>query len=176
MDISYTTDPQMLGVGLLIGRVVLGLLMAAHGAQKLFGWFGGYGLNATGEFMVQLGFPSGRLFASTAAVTEVASGLLVALGLFGPIGPSLMLSVMIVAAVTVHWQNGVFAMQNGIELPLLYAAGAVGLALAGPGPFSLDALLGIASLWTPRVTALVLAVGVMGGVANLAVRRSPAVS
>jgi putative oxidoreductase len=176
MDISYTTDPQMLGVGLLIGRVVLGLLMAAHGAQKLFGWFGGYGLNATGEFMVQLGFPSGRLFASTAAVTEVASGLLVALGLFGPIGPSLMLSVMIVAAVTVHWQNGVFAMQNGIELPLLYAAGALGLALAGPGPFSLDALLGISSLWTPRVTALVVAVGVMGGVANLMVRRSPAVS
>jgi putative oxidoreductase len=176
MDISYTTDPQMLGVGLLIGRVVLGLLMAAHGAQKLFGWFGGYGLNATGEFMVQLGFPSGRLFASTAAVTEVASGLLVALGLFGPIGPSLMLSVMIVAAVTVHWQNGVFAMQNGIELPLLYAAGALGLALAGPGPFSLDALLGIASLWTPRVTALVLAVGVVGGIANLMVRRSPVVS
>jgi putative oxidoreductase len=173
MDTTYATDPQMLGIGLLVGRLVLGLLMAAHGAQKLFGWFGGYGLNATGEFMVQLGFPSGRLFASTAAVTEVVSGLLVALGLFGPVGPALMLSVMIVAAISVHWPNGVFAMQNGIELPLLYGAGALGLALAGPGALSLDALLGIASVWTPRLVALVLAVGVVGGVANLMVRRSP---
>jgi putative oxidoreductase len=169
----YITDPYMLGIGLLVARLVLGLLMAAHGAQKLFGWFGGYGLNATGEFMVQLGFPSGRFFASTAALTEVVSGLLVALGLFGPVGPALMLSVMIVAAISVHWQNGVFAMQNGIEVPLLYATGALAIALTGPGPFSLDALLGIASVWTPRITALVLAVGVGGGVANLMVRRRP---
>ena len=173
MYTTYATDPQTLGLGLLVGRLVIGLLMAAHGAQKLFGWFGGYGLNATGEFMVQLGFPSGRLFASTAAVTEVVSGLLVALGLFGPIGPALMLSVMIVAAISVHWQNGVFAMQNGIEVPLLYATGALAIALAGPGAFSLDALLGIGSIWTPRVTAAVLAVGVIGGVANLMVRRKP---
>jgi len=173
MYTTYATDPQTLGLGLLVGRLVIGLLMAAHGAQKLLGWFGGYGLNATGEFMVQLGFPSGRLFASTAAVTEVVSGLLVALGLFGPIGPALMLSVMIVAAISVHWQNGVFAMQNGIEVPLLYATGALAIALAGPGQLSLDALLGIGSIWTPKLTALVLAAGVAGGVANLMVRRSP---
>jgi putative oxidoreductase len=166
----------MIGIGLLVGRLVLGLLMAAHGAQKLFGWFGGYGLNATGEFMVQLGFPSGRLFASTAAITEVVSGLLVAFGLLGPIGPALMISVMIVAAITVHWPNGVFAMQNGIELPLLYATGALAMALVGYGPFSLDALLGITPIWTPRVIALVLAVGVVGGISNLLVRRTPGVS
>ena len=173
MSTTYATDPQTLALGLLVGRLVIGLLMAAHGSQKLFGWFGGYGLNATGEFMVQLGFPSGRLFASTAAVAEVVSGLLVALGLFGPIGPALMISVMIVAAISVHWPNGVFAMQNGIEVPLLYAAGALAIALAGPGRFSLDALLGIGSIWTPRVTAVALAVGVIGGVANLMVRRKP---
>jgi len=176
MDTTYATDPQMLGIGLLVGRLVLGLLMAAHGSQKLFGWFGGYGLNATGEFMVQLGFPSGRLFASTAAVAEVVSGLLVALGLFGPVGPALMISVMIVAAISVHWPNGVFAMQNGIEVPLLYAAGALAIALAGPGRFSLDALLGIGAIWTPRITAVALAVGVIGGVANLMVRRKPLVA
>jgi putative oxidoreductase len=176
MDTTYATDPQMLGIGLLVGRLVLGLLMAAHGSQKLFGWFGGYGLNATGEFMVQLGFPSGRLFASTAAVAEVVSGLLVALGLFGPVGPALMISVMIVAAISVHWPNGVFAMQNGIEVPLLYAAGALAIALAGPGRFSLDALLGIGAIWTPRFTAVALAVGVIGGVANLMVRRKPLVA
>ena len=171
MSTTYATDPQMLGVGLLIGRLVLGLLMAAHGAQKLFGWFGGYGLNATGEFMVQLGFPSGRVFASAASAGEIASGLLVAFGLFGPIGPALMISVMIVAAVTVHLKNGVFATSNGIELPLLYGTGALAIALAGFGPFSLDALLGLTPIWTPRITALVLAVGVVGGFANLVIRR-----
>ena len=171
MSTSYVTDPQMLGIGLLVARLVLGLLMAAHGAQKLFGWFGGYGLNATGEFMVQLGFPSGRAFASAASVGEIASGLLVALGLLGPIGPALMISVMIVAAVTVHLKNGVFATSNGIELPLLYGTGALAIALAGFGPFSLDALLGIATIWTPRITALVLAIGVIGGIANLMVRQ-----
>ena len=171
MSTSYVTDPQMLGIGLLVARLVLGLLMAAHGAQKLFGWFGGYGLNATGEFMVQLGFPSGRAFASAASVGEIASGLLVALGLLGPIGPAIMISVMIVAAVTVHLRNGVFATQNGIELPLLYGTGALAIALAGFGPYSLDALLGISSIWTPRVTALVLAIGVVGGFANLVIRR-----
>jgi putative oxidoreductase len=104
------------------------------------------------------------------------SGLLVALGLFGPIGPALMLSVMIVAAISVHWQHGVFAMQNGIEVPLLYATGALAIALAGPGAFSLDALLGIASVWTPKLTALALTGGVAGGVANLLVRRRPVAS
>jgi putative oxidoreductase len=173
MSATYATDPQMLGIGLLVARLVLGLLMAAHGAQKLFGWFGGYGLNATGEFMVQLGFPSGRAFASAASVGEIVSGLLVALGLLGPIGPALMISVMIVAAITVHWKNGVFATQNGIELPLLYATGALAMALAGFGPFSLDALLGITTIWTPRVVTLVLAIGVAGGLANLVIRRSP---
>jgi putative oxidoreductase len=173
MYTNYATDPPMLGIGLLVARLVLGLLMAAHGAQKLLGWFGGYGLKTTGEFMVQLGYSRGRFFASTAAITEVVSGLLVALGLFGPIGPALMLSVMIVAAITVHWPNGIFSSKNGIELPLLYATGAVAIALTGMGPFSLDALLGITSLWSPRLTALALAVGVVGGIANLMVRRSP---
>jgi putative oxidoreductase len=171
MYTSYATDPQMLGIGLLVARLVLGLLMAAHGAQKLFGWFGGYGLNATGEFMVQLGFPSGRAFASAASMGEIASGLLVAFGFLGPIGPALMISVMIVAAVTVHLKNGVFATSNGIELPLLYGAGALAIALAGFGPYALDALFGITTLWTPRIVALVLAIGVVGGLGNLLIRR-----
>ena len=159
--------------GILALRLVLGLLMAAHGCQKLLGWFGGHGLAATGGFFESLGFHPGRLFAAVASISEVVSGLLVAFGLFGPVGPALMLSVMIVGAVSVHAANGLFAMSNGIEVPLLYGIGAVALALTGPGAFSLDALLGL-TFWTPAVSWAVLAAGIFGGALNLALRRKSA--
>src|SRR6266571_2246336 len=160
-----------LSSGLLVARLVFGLSMSAHGAQKLFGWFGGYGLKATGEFLVQLGFGPGRVLATIASLTEFVSGLLIAVGFLGPVGPALVLSVMIVAAVTVHWSNGFFATSNGIELPLLYAAVAVALAFTGSGLFSLDALLGLQTLWSPALAAVALAVGAIGGIGNLAARR-----
>jgi len=159
--------------GLLIARVVLGGLMAAHGAQKLLGWFGGYGLTGTGTFMEALGFRPGRLFAALASSAEVTGGVLVALGLLGPIGPAMVLSVMIVAAVSVHWRHGVFAATNGIEMPLLYAAGAAALVLTGPGRYSLDALAGLTPLWTSSLDWLALGLGVAGAVASLSTRRVP---
>jgi putative oxidoreductase len=170
---TYTADLQTLSIGLVFVRVVIGLLMAAHGTQKLFGWFGGYGLHKTGEFFVQLGFFPGSAFAAAASVTEIVSGILVAFGLLGPIGPALMISVMIVAAVTVHWEHGLFAGTNGIEIPLLYAAAALGLALTGYGQYSLDAWLGIAGRWNTTFTWVVLALGIIGGFANVALRRRP---
>jgi putative oxidoreductase len=160
-----------LSAGLLVVRLVFGLYIAAHGAQKLFGWFGGYGLAGTGGFFEQLGFRPGRLFATVAAVSELVSGVLVGLGLLGPVGPALMISVMIVAAVSVHGKHGLFATSNGMELPILFGAGAFALALTGPGAFSADVLLGLAPLWTPSVVWAALAIGVAGGVANLAIRR-----
>ena len=156
--------------GLLIARMVLGLLMAAHGTQKLFGWFGGYGLAGTGGFFEQLGFRPGRFFAAAAGTTEVVGGLLVAAGLLGPLGPALILSVMVVAIVTVHWPHGLFAQNNGIETPLLYAVGAVALALTGPGAYSLDGLLRLS--WSGEIAWIALALGVLGGVANLAIRKT----
>lgn len=170
---AYGVELETLSIGLLLARVVIGLVMAAHGAQKLLGWFGGYGLNKTGEFFVQLGFRPGRAFATAASLTEITSGLLVALGFLGPIGPALMISVMIVAMITVHWEHGLFATDNGIEVPLLYATAALGLALTGYGRYSLDAWLGIAGHWTGTVTMIVLALGIVGGLANLALRRRP---
>lgn len=160
--------------GLLLARVVLGTLMAAHGAQKLWGWFGGYGLQGTAGFFESIGFRPGRLFAATAAVTEVASGVLLALGLLGPVAGALMVSVMVVAAISVHWPHGVFAASNGIEVPLLYGVGAAALTLTGPGAYSLDAALGLTSRWTPEVSWALLAIGVAGGLANLAIRRQGA--
>ena len=163
--------------GILIARVVFGLLMAAHGTQKLFGWFGGYGLAGTAGFFEALGFKPGRFFAATAAGTELGAGLLMALGLLGPIGPALFVSLMIVAAVTVHGQHGLFAQNNGIEMPLLYGVAGVTLALTGPGAFSLDAALGLTEFWAQPLAWAALAVGVLGGVANLAIRRpAPAIT
>jgi putative oxidoreductase len=164
----------MLDLGLLIARLIVGLLVAAHGTQKLFGWFGGYGLEATGDFFGKLGFQPGRLFATTAGLGELVSGLLIALGFLGPVGPAILLAVMIVAAISVHWKNGLFAATNGIELPLLYGTAAVRFALAGPGRYSLDDLLGIRFAWTPTAIWAALAVGLVGGIANLALRRKPA--
>jgi putative oxidoreductase len=159
------------GLGLLVARAVLGLLMVGHGSQKLFGWFGGYGLIGTGGFMEKLGFYPGRLFAAAAGTVEVVGGLLLALGFLGPVGPALVISVMVVAAISAHWKNGIFAQANGIEVPLLYATGAFALALTGPGRLSLDAVLGLNTLWTPSAMALVLVLGMAGGVVNLALRR-----
>jgi putative oxidoreductase len=173
---SYITDALTLGTGLLLARLVLGVLMAAHGGSKLFGWFGGYGIAGTAGFFEQLGFRPGRLFVITASGAELVGGILLALGLLGPVASALILSVMIVAAVSVHWRKGLFAGTNGIEVPLLYAAGAVALALTGPGPFSLDAVLGIEHTWTPALKVGALAVGAVGGVVNLLVRRSAAVA
>lgn len=170
-----TMDLEVVGAGLLVARLVIGLLMAAHGAQKLLGWFGGYGLNKTGEFFIHLGFKQGRLFAAAASLGEITSGLLIALGFLGPVGPAIMIGIMIVAAISVHWQNGLFATGNGIEVPLLYAAAAFALAFTGFGSFSLDALFGLTGLWTSSNTVAALVIGALGGAGNLVIRkRTPA--
>ncbi len=173
MQLQDLPDTAMLDLGFLIARVLVGLLMAAHGAQKLFGWFGGHGLQATGDFFSQLGFRPARGFATAAALGELASGLLIALGFLGPVGPAIMLAVMVVAAISVHWRNGLFAASNGIELPLLYSIAAVRFALTGPGGYSLDAALGFQWVGTPSVIWLALVAGVLGGLVNLGLRRRP---
>src|SRR5438046_9880411 len=116
----------IMDAGLLLVRLVFGVVMAAHGSQKLFGWFGGHGLRAVTGMFESLGFRPGGFFAPLAAFAELVRGLLVAVGLLGPIGPAVRLSVMIVAAVSVDWPNGLFAESQRIELPLLLAGDAGG--------------------------------------------------
>jgi putative oxidoreductase len=160
--------------GLLIARLILGFGLAAHGAQKLFGWFGGYGLKGTGGFFEGLGFRPGALFAAAAGLGEFGGGLLTAAGLFGPVGPALIIVVMLVGMVSVHWQNGFFSSKNGIEFTLMNTAGALAIAFAGTGAFSLDRVLGISQLWQPSTTWVVITVAVVLASVNLAVRRRPA--
>src|ERR1700676_3459944 len=103
---------------LLIVRLVVGLGFAAHGAQKLFGSFGGYGLAGTGGFFETIGFRPGKLFAGAAGLAEFVGGLLLVLGLGGPIAPMLIIATMVVAILAVHAPHGFFASNNGYELPL----------------------------------------------------------
>jgi putative oxidoreductase len=162
-----------MNIAILVVRVVVGVGFAAHGAQKLFGWFGGYGLAGTGGFFESIGLKPGILSAGAAGFGEFGGGLLVALGLGGPIGPALMIAVMTVAAITVHLPHGFFVANNGFELPLVYASFAVLVALWGFGTYSLDAVLGTGWLSTERndLVAIVAAVGV--GVLIALARRPP---
>jgi putative oxidoreductase len=155
---------------LLFVRLVLGLAFAAHGTQKLFGWFGGYGLAGTGGFFEQLGFRPGRMFAAAAGISELAGGLLIAAGLGGPVGPALVIAAMLVAIVTVHLRNGFFAASNGVELPLLYLLIAVVYAFGGFGVLSVDSALGIAGVWSAALVWAFVGLGIVGGLLNLAAR------
>ena len=174
MSNSLAFETTAVSLGLLALRIVVGLAMAAHGSQKIFGWFGGYGLDGTGGFFESLGFRPGRTFALMAGGTEFLSGLLIAFGFLGPIGPALMLSVMIVAALTVHLKNGFFAASNGVELNVLFGIAAVALAFTGFGAFSLDAVTGLDGLFTATHAAIALGLGVVGAVGNLTLRRPQA--
>jgi putative oxidoreductase len=162
---------MIMDVGLLIVRVVFGAIMAAHGAQKLFRWFGGYGLAGTGGFFEVLGFRPGQLFAALAGLAESIGGLLLTVGLFEPVAAMAIIAVMIAAIGSVHWGHGLFATTNGVEVPLLYASAAAALSLTGPGAYSLDAICGLVSVWTPALKVLSIALGVVGGLVNLTLRR-----
>jgi putative oxidoreductase len=160
-------------LGLLLVRIVFGAVMSAHGMQKLFGWFGGHGIAGTGGYFEGLGFRPGKAFAAAAGASETVGGLLLALGLVTPAAGALLVSVMIVAAVSVHWPHGLFAMSNGIEVALLYGVAAAGIALTGPGAYSLDHALGLDAAWRPELAGVLLAAGVAGGFGSLVVRGRP---
>jgi len=158
-------------VAFLIVRAIVGLGIAAHGAQKLFGWFGGYGVAGTGGFFEGLGFRPGAVFAVAAGLGEFA-GVLTFLGLGGALGPVLTIAVMTTAILTVHLGKGFFTATNGPELPLLYIAGSLAIAFAGNGAYSLDRLFGITSLSGGSAVWYAVALAVVLGALNASVRRA----
>ncbi len=122
-------------------RVTAGLFLVPHGAQKLFGWFGGYGLEATGQFFqAKLGLPP--VMALLAGLIEVGGGLMLAAGLLTRPVAAVIAGFLIVAAVQVHWASGFFWTAGGMEYPLLWAVAALYFALKGGGRFSVDHALG----------------------------------
>ena len=155
---------------LVIIRLVMGSAMAAHGAQKLFGWFGGEGVQRIGAFMESIGFRPGTRFAILAGLSEFLGGILLVLGLLNPVGPALMIAVMLVAALTFHRGHGFFNLKGGAEIPVLYITGALVVALAGPGRYSVDHVLGLDQAIPRTVTWFAMALSVFGALGNVAMR------
>ncbi|MFD5317211.1 DoxX family protein [Streptomyces sp. NPDC127098] len=147
--------------GLLVLRLAVGLTIAAHGVQKLFGWFDGSGLDGTGMFFESLGYPSGRTMAVVAGLSETLGGLGLALGLLTPLAGAAVVGTMLNVIVSAHWDAGFFA-PAGIEFPLLLGLGAASLALTGPGRYAVDPRLPLAALREHRLAtgAAALAFGI----------------
>ncbi|KSU61850.1 oxidoreductase [[Bacillus] enclensis] len=131
----------MVSLGLLIIRLVIGVLFIGHGAQKLFGWFGGHGLKGTGGWFESIGMKPGVTLALLAGLSEFVGGLLFVLGLLTPLAGILIAATMLMAIIKVHGQNGIWVTSNGYEYNLTLIAVAIGVALIGPGQYALDAFL-----------------------------------
>ncbi|MFD5464453.1 DoxX family protein [Kitasatospora sp. NPDC127059] len=158
-----TTSPHAYDAGLLLLRLVLGLTMAAHGSQKLFGWFGGGGIDGTGQFFTMSGYPAGNTMAVVAGLTETLGGLGLAAGLLTPLAGAAIVGTM-VNAIAVTWGGGFFA-PKGNEYVLLLTAGAAALALTGPGRYAVDRFLPVLKAHRLAYGAAAVLVGlVMAGV------------
>lgn len=129
-------------IGLLLIRLAVGGAFAAHGAQKLFGMFGGHGLAGTAAFLEGQGFRPGRFYAWLLGVTEVAGGLMLAAGFLTPLAAGGLAGAMLTAILTAHRGKGFFAQGGGCELPFMLGITAIATAFSGPGRYSLDHMLG----------------------------------
>ncbi len=152
----------MRDIGLLILRLAVGGLLAGHGSQKLFGWFGGPGLKGTAGWLESLGLKPGTPWATAASASEFGGGVLTTLGLLHPLGPLGTMGTMIMATAKAHWGKPIWASKGGAELPVINMATALALTLTGPGRFSLDHVLGIR---LPRTLVIAIAIVEAGMVA-----------
>jgi putative oxidoreductase len=156
-----------MSVGILLLRIVVGLLFIGRGTQKLFGWFGGHGRSGTARFVGSVGYRPPETMALVGGLAETVGGTLLLLGLLTPIGAALIIGMMVSAILTVHISKGVWNENGGLELPLVYIFSALAIAFT-PGRYSLDRVIGIelngrvasvAALGVGIIVAVGLAVG-----------------
>ncbi len=161
----------MTNLGLLVLRLGLGLTIAAHGSQKLFGWYGGSHINGFAAGLTRMGLKPPTFWAWVAGLSEFGGGLLVVLGLLSPFGAFAVMGAMSMAIWLVHRPKGFWNKNGGIEFPLMIWVGALALSLTGPGAISLDSFFGISlpepAAWIAGAIALVLSVGVALASRNL---------
>lgn len=167
MDTSGLGDPA---VGLLVLRVLVGVPFSLHGFQKLFGWFGGGGIEGTAGWFRGLGFGDGKAAAVMAGTSEVTGGLGLALGFLTPLSAAAMIGTMTTAGLVNNSQNGFWSAKKGWELNGYLVVVAAALAITGPGTVSLDHALGLDALWGVVPGLLAVVVGVGGGWARWASR------
>lgn len=157
----------MVTAGLLILRLVVGVIMAAHGAQKLFGWFGGPGLDRFAGGLERTGVRPALPWAFVSALVEFVGGLFVALGLFTSIAALFLAGNLLVAILTVHITKGFWNKDGGYEFPLAMMGSLVALSLVGPGSWSIDARMALhlpqPATWL--VIVIIVLLGVIGAVA-----------
>jgi putative oxidoreductase len=159
--------------GLLILRLVVGLTIAAHGSQKLFGVWGGSGMTGWTQVVQRLRMRPARPLAWVAALSEFGGGLLLALGLLSPLGSLAIIGAMLVAIATVHLSKGFWVSKGGYEFNLTLIGASAALAITGPGAYSLDNAL---RLHLPEpVTLLVGTVLLIAGVTVTLAARGPQV-
>jgi putative oxidoreductase len=139
------------GLGPLALRIAVGVIFVAHGAQKLFGWFGGYGLEGTGQFFGSMGLTPGVLMALLAGAAEFSGGIALVLGLLVRPAAVVLAFTMLVAIFAVHLGKGFFAGSGGYEYALALFAASVSLLISGAGRFSLDRALSISAAGGPRL-------------------------
>lgn len=161
-------------LGLLVLRIVVGGLFVGHGAQKLFGWFGGHGPEGTADFFRSLGYQRPDTSARMAGAAEFGGGILLVLGLLTPLAAAAIIGVMLNAAVAAHLSNGLWNSQGGFELPLVLATAAGALAITGPGAAALDPALGIMTGVGFGVIAVLVGLG--AGLAVLSTMRQAPLS
>ena len=161
----------MTALGLLILRVTVGLILAGHGAQKLFGWWGGPGMSGWTQAVRKLRIRPAEPWAWVAALSEFGGGIMVALGLLSPLGSLAIAGAMLVAIATVHLPKGFWVSKGGYEFNLLIIGAAAAIAVAGPGAYSLDQAFGI-HLPEP-LTVLVGTVLLIAGVTTTLLSRTP---
>ena len=137
-----TLTATQAGFGISLLRIVTGITFMAHGSQKLFGWFGGYGLEGMAQWMESIGLHPGYLMALMSGSAEFFGGAALVIGLLVRPAAAMLSVTMLVAIFTVHIANGFFISNNGIEFALALLAMAVALIVEGAGKFSLDAKLG----------------------------------
>ena len=156
-------------LGMLLLRLVVGLLFVGHGAQKVFGWFGGKGMQSQQAMMERLGVQPARLWAWVGALGELLGGLGLVAGLLTPLAATGIIGAMVVAIVKVHWPKGLWNTKGGIEFPLTMATVAFVVGLVGPGVYSLDSALRL-TLPEPLTYLVALAAMVVTIVAGVVVQ------